>query len=452
MNANRIPSRVISVSAAITCAAFTFVAACSRTSAAKSDLPEASSALVAPEASRAPATAAPAKQPALADAPIAAFRTELLELAFRSATEIPLQPHARSRAREQEAVANACVELDQSARARSYLDQIGDWRRGAGYADLAYHCAMKGRAEFVPELLELAQGIANVAAKDAPSAPPAGEVDVSGAWQRDRIRSKIARAHFALGETAAAQPFATGLAGSEAGRVLAEQARATDAAAFDEQLSVLSTVVVKGSFDEVCGALDALVQLWTRFQGDAPRRARIEEQMSATWTKVPMLVGVEARFDLASGALEAGDTESARTWLRGVRDLLRIAQWDTEVEVGVRARIGAFLQRAGDTEAARKEIGDALALFDRQHDKIVNIERAGALRHIAEAWQALGDTAAALRTYRRALDEGVVNPNSRPRALDLSATCRSMAVAGVEPDAETWERMRAIRAGLAAPW
>ena len=64
----------------------------------------------------------------------------------------------------------------------------------------------------------------------------------------------------------------------------------------------------------------------------------------------------------------------------------------------------------------------------------------------------MGDTATALSAYKRAVEEGVENPNSRPRAEDLSATCLSMAVHGVEPDAVLWTRIRQINDGLGDPW
>ena len=67
-------------------------------------------------------------------------------------------------------------------------------------------------------------------------------------------------------------------------------------------------------------------------------------------------------------------------------------------------------------------------------------------------WAAMGRVDEARRVYRLAVDEGVVNPNSRPRADDLSATCLSMARADVEPDAEFLARLREVRENLGDPW
>jgi hypothetical protein len=69
---------------------------------------------------------------------------------------------------------------------------------------------------------------------------------------------------------------------------------------------------------------------------------------------------------------------------------------------------------------------------------------------VAEAYQALGHTEAALMVYKRAAIEGALNPNVRPRAEDLASTCCSMAESGAEPDGGLWEKLAEIQAGLGA--
>jgi hypothetical protein len=50
------------------------------------------------------------------------------------------------------------------------------------------------------------------------------------------------------------------------------------------------------------------------------------------------------------------------------------------------------------------------------------------------------------------VEEGVVNPNSRPRADDLVDVCNSMARHGVEPDSKLTQRLKEVQASLRSPW
>jgi hypothetical protein len=132
--------------------------------------------------------------------------------------------------------------------------------------------------------------------------------------------------------------------------------------------------------------------------------------------------------------------------------LLGEHQWTPDFEIPVRARFAALRFRGGEADRARAVAAAALAHFDSARRQIETIDRAATLRPLAEAHKAMGDAGAAHELYRRAAEEGAANPNARPRALDLAATCISMAVTGVEPDEPLWSRLRELRGGLSDPW
>ena len=56
------------------------------------------------------------------------------------------------------------------------------------------------------------------------------------------------------------------------------------------------------------------------------------------------------------------------------------------------------------------------------------------------------------RDVQASRGRSALNPNSRPRADDVCATCISMAVHGIEPDAELRARLEQIVKELGAPW
>jgi hypothetical protein len=57
-----------------------------------------------------------------------------------------------------------------------------------------------------------------------------------------------------------------------------------------------------------------------------------------------------------------------------------------------------------------------------------------------------------LALYKRVVEEGMENPNARPRLDDLAATVVSMVGVGLEPDAALAARIAEIGAKLDHPW
>lgn len=381
-----------------------------------------------------PASSAPAS-----DKPLAPFQTQLLELAFDTATLIPIYPHIKDRSAAQEKVLAACLTLDQPLRAMTWAEQIGDFRRGIVYADIAFHLARRGGDS--PEVRRLIARAMDIALAEG--------VDD---WRRDQVRVRVARVHALLGENEEAARLQTNAGEFVIGKVAQVQAMVGDATTFDAQMKELDRLVALGSFDITRNALDVYAELFDHFYSDPTRRDQIAAKVRAAWVKAPVFVRIEVLKRMVAAALKHGDRSHAKTLVEETHDLVQNSAWPAEFATRYVAEVGVLRFNAGDPVAARQAVDAAMALYEARKVAILDIDRATALRAVAEAYQAIGDSAAALTVYRRAVEEGVVNPNSRPRAEDLSATCGSMAVSGVEPDAQLWERMRKIREGLGQPW
>ena len=128
------------------------------------------------------------------------------------------------------------------------------------------------------------------------------------------------------------------------------------------------------------------------------------------------------------------------------------ATWKPELRIPVMARLAVLRHRAGDEGGAREDADAALAFFEAERNQIFDYKRAETLIPLAEAFRSLGDAPAAHGIYAKAVEEGALNPNRRPRADDLTATCCSMALHAVEPDAKLRARLLEIRSGLEGPW
>jgi len=385
----------------------------------------------------------------LQDAPIEPYQIELLELAFKTASSIPNYPHIKTRCGVQADVVAACIELEQLERARAYTEQIGNWHRGEMEAQLAFHLAQRGQGPAALRLLDQAEQVAKSLRIEGEDGLPEGdgEQPAEQAWRRDRIRVEIARTHAVLGDEGKAAQFENGVVDSELGKVDGIRAAHLDEGAFDARLASLEVLLSGSDLDQARTAFEVCAQLYNRFYADVGRRNRVEQAIQAAEHKLPGFLRIDLWIELAQFALDHGDAENA---LAIVNRAKLIAGSCTEVRLV--ARLARLRYVVGDHEKARAEAQTALGLYEDQRSQIINIYRAGVLRPLAEAFHAMGDIAAARRVYARALEEGVDNPNSRPRAEDLAATVLSMARNACEPDADLKARMYEIFGKLGDPW
>lgn len=377
----------------------------------------------------------------VADAAIAEYQNELLDLAFDTASTFPRVPHLKNRARAQDLVVQTCFELDQPRQALEFIQRIDNWQRGAGYADYALYCAQKGDTTSVQRHLDLAREVYEKTEKD--------EIQD---WQRDRIRVTIAKTLRRLGRSDEAVAFETDLVEAESIEVEAAKAALAGAEAFDEQIQAVDAAVAIGSFDHVRSALETCVRLYDRFYEDPERRSQAEAKVKASWSKLPITVRVDLVVELAESALGHEDRGKALALVQEAVAIMDAATWKPELRIPVMARLAVLRHKAGDEGGARKDADAALAFFEAERDQIFDYKRAEALNPLAEAFLSLGDAPAAHGIYAKAVEEGALNPNRRPRADDLTATCCSMALHAVEPDAKLRARMLEIRSGLEGSW
>lgn len=365
---------------------------------------------------------------------LAPYQDELLYIAFAAASAMPLQPHIKNRSRAQEVVVTAAFELQQPERARGYIDRIANWRRGAGYADLAMCYARMGDETEVEPCLELAAEVA-AQAED---------------WRKDRIKAKIAatRAYMGQAQVRAEQ----GVAADEWGPVTRAEAMACSPEAVDQKMAALETLAATQDFDVANGALGAYAELYRRFYDDPKRRNRAEKGIKSAWDKLPVFVRIDLLVELADASLDHDDCAKALELTDEAKTLMDSSRWQAQAAISLKARLAQRRFLARDSATAVAWAKQALGLFESNRQSIVNIYRAGMLRPIAEAFVVMGDEAMAMDLYKRAVEAGMENPNSRPRADDLVATCCSMAVHGFEPDSTLMARIQDIQAGLGDPW
>jgi len=365
------------------------------------------------------------------DWPLTEFQVYLLDLAFEAATLIPVPPFAKDRSLAQEKVVETCLQLHQPVRAIRYADQIGDWRRGLCYAKTAFYLAGQGYgAEYVQPGLDLAEQIARV--------------DHGQQWRNDRIRAKIAQTDLLLGKIEQAEQIGRQIEDSEAAVLMQTRIQAEAGDLFDEQIKQLDALVALLNFDITQSALHAYAGLFDRYYDNPQRRALTEERIKVAWGKLPIPIRLEVLKKLAQSALDHGDSDKAIDLLRQADEYLNPCLWPLENYLPLSAEWIEIQYKAGNVEQARTNADALRSMVDQKGEGIIDIYRARAIIPLARAYHTIGDPETALTIYKQAVEAGMVNPNKRPRAEDLSSICCSMAQDGIQPDAELWARMQQI--------
>ncbi|MEZ6002714.1 MAG: hypothetical protein R3F33_00890 [Planctomycetota bacterium] len=375
------------------------------------------------------------------DAPLDAFRVKLLEQAWQAVSGMPDVPHLKNRSRSEEVIALTCLELGQLERAEILARRIGNWRQGLVLAHLAECYQGKGQEQRAQALCTEAETIS------------AGttEMPVEG-WRRDRIRAKVAQVRMMIEPNQAVLADTSDLELSEAGPVLAGAALTLKPEQVRAFLADVRKLPATGSLESVQNGLFAALELYREHYADAELRAEVEAAMRSCWLHVPGLVRMQLVRELTRCAVAHNDQKGAERLLGDAYAMMDGMSWQPRYHVPAMAETARLAFEVGKSEQASTELKAALEMFQKGREGIVNIYRTESLLPVAEAQVAVGDRSGALATYRLAVEESQVNPNSRPRSMDLAAILCSMARTATEPDEALAERIDKIIGALGDPW
>lgn len=416
-----------------------FFVACSRGGAPQGQ--PGSTAVVPPVAAAAsPATAKPA---------LTASQRDLLQLAFDAASKFPPVQHRKNRSRAQEVVVVAAFELGDPEFAVVLGAKIADWRRGCAYADFAWAMARRGEPARAREYVALAEGVV----RDERDDPNAQE------WRADLIQLKVARALSALGDVDAAARASGAIDQASTHAVdaawtatAAERVSAMTAERAPAEFAALDQGFATMSLGQQATTMTLVARMHGRFFADAALRRACEERVAVTWNKTMPTLRLDALATMVRNCHEQADGGRAAELLTTMRAIVEGHRWRSEDRMPQVARLVELARLLGQTDRARAEAEAALKAYQDERDGIVDIYRAETLRPLALAWFALGERERGEDLFALAVEEGMENPNSRPRCDDLVDACVDLARAGVDPSPKTWARLREIQKELGEPW
>ncbi len=381
-------------------------------------------------------TATPAAQSSAGSSPTTASRDALLEIAFQIGTSIPTEPHARDRARMQALVAQTCLDNGSLDQAIKYASKIDGWRQGEMFALIGQRYATMNDPQHARDFAARAIEVA------------AGETD----WRHERVITESAKLYVQLGDTAKAYELVQGATQAELGKIEVARTVTMLPAQLDTQADMFDKAIATKNFDLVRGAIDGYMAWLDRVSDDEIRSNRALKAIDNAIPGLPLDLQVKCEIDLADLLYKNHHTDLALVKLHSATEIFSSTTFLPEDVAPLGALVARAHQRMGDTQGARQQLQKLHSEHSTRRDGIVDLRRATSLRALAEGFCELGDRDEAIACYAAALEEGAINPNARPRAEDLCATCISMAKYGILPTSDLMRRIDSIRNSLTDPW
>jgi len=370
----------------------------------------------------------------LKDQPVEAYRLELLDLAWQAATSYPINPHIKNRGRAEEQVANGALQINQPHLAWGYAKKVVNWRKGACYAEIAHYLIEQGEPEHVEYFLRQAV----LHSKD----PKQG-------WRHARVKARVAAARLLIGNDEGAEGLVEDQDFAGQGQQISAKAYGATDDEFQELIVSLDKMVKLEGYDEIWAAMLAYSELYRHHYENAERRALLVEKTRVAWKDMPGIRRFEVVLKFADAALQHEDIESAKKLIAEADEIRQSFRWTIDYDLRLRSEVAGYRTTVGQDDAARELLEGSVKLADEKLDSLQNFYRADALRPVAEAYAKLGDKERALELYARLVELGALNPNIRPRVSDITATCVSMSLHDIKPDADLLSRIRGIVDGLA---
>lgn len=361
--------------------------------------------------------------------------SRLLEIATEAANKIPRRPHIKTRVKVQESVVVAWLDHGMEAQAVELISGMSTWRRGMAQGELAEFLARQERKDEARDhLLHAEQSL--VSAEE---------------WQRARVLTRVSQVRALLGDEI---PEAHREELSPADEVLLHESEETSLSEeeFSAHLAEIDELLASGTFDNIRAAQQACLIAYRQNNKVEGRGVLLSARIEQSLDGMPLPVRMETLLDLAHAAAEAGDKDAAGTLVQQALEIIESHNWLPEDEIKWLARVAVSFSKGGETEKASDVVVRAMALYSEKEEAIVNIWRAGALRAIASAFAEIGDMENARLACELALEAGMVNPNSVPRAEDLVATLIIVAEHDIDVDEAFLARAEEIASNLGDPW
>ncbi len=406
-------------------------------------LPEASLGSLGPSAQPRLSPAAPLSDGALDKEVRSSQQLKLLDMAFSGVSKMPVKPHIKNRSRSQQQVVEAALELGRPEQAERYIRHIQNWQHWMGCANLAFFYAQHGRRHLARKSLRYAEAALEMSERlrsgSIVTTGPNPLIDSLKGWRFRQVKARVDETHWLLSLT----PLANAVGGM-ADRQVQD---------WGASMSVLRTIPRHIGFEVMAETLAGMAKLADECCAAADIGRLLEIDILPRMERTPIFFQIDVLNSLAEICVRRGDNQRAMEIVACTESLINHQLLAPRFFISETAKLIVLrFKVAVKSQAATRDIDHLMEYYRDKRGVIVNIDRASLVCRMAEIYHLIGMKDTALDIYSQAIDEAMVNPNSRPRSQDICSICCSLALNNVKPSDALLVKLEKAISQLGSPW
>ena len=347
-----------------------------------------------------------------------ADKIQILDLAFRVASRIPVKPHISDRSRSQYDVLKAYVDLGLVEEAAKRANEIANWRRGIIYTDIAERYVRNKNEKKMREYLEQAQEFADTIE------------GFNAGWQKERVFGRVATVLAIAGLFDEAKEITSKLPGKTTLGVRVEElARISDMKDYEKSMEELGAMAESKHWEvQECVAKVYIRILKSLGKEATPERCNtIKDRFYAVVQKLPALMQDSLYCSLSRTYFEIGRQNIAEEVLSKVEDRLKDRELDATFDVVNLVELAkVYDEVAGQRERAELALGRAKELLSKS-EFLPSMKQVSPNLALAGGYAVHGKKQEAWEYFQKALKFANGQKNGRPRALAIANACTAIA-------------------------
>ena len=345
-------------------------------------------------------------------------QTQALEMAFRVASRIPVNPHVSDRSKAQYEVLQNYLALGLIEEAAKMANKIINWRRGILYTDAAEYYARRKDEEKMNEYLALASEFA-----DSIEGFNAG-------WQKQRVIGRIATVLAIAGLFEKAKEMTLKDPGTATLGVREEELVRIHARGNHEEAMKELKVMEDSKHWEVheCVAKVYLRILKSLGKDAAPERSNtIRDRFYAVVKKLPALKQLPLYCSFSRIAFEIDRKDLGKEALDTVEGDLNRRKLDATFDIANLVELANVYDKVvGESKIAESTLNRAKELLSKS-EFLPSMKRVNANLALAVGYAGHANRQQAWHYFRQALKIANEQKNGRPRALAVADVCTAIA-------------------------